>query len=128
MAEPINYSQEKEIITAVFWIWTIGFVITCVLPVFLQIFTWLKTGIYPEKDLYWLFADVSCAATDFRSAGFNGKDLCRLDYIEFTDWVGANKIINWMFDLHVGVVFLALSLYLALSILCGILQEARGGG
>ena len=119
MMEQVNSSKRQQLIMRVYqglglaWMigFIMGFIITCILPVFQQIKTWLKTGIFPEKDLYWFFADVSCAATNFQAAGFQGMDLCRPNYIEFTDWVGVNKIINWIFDLHIGVVFLLLSLF-----------------
>lgn len=59
---------------------------------------WLKYGRLPERDLHWLFADSGCAATSWKHIGFAGKDYCRPDYVQFTDWIGVNKVLNYVFD------------------------------
>ena len=89
--------------------WIVGFIMFCVLYPYQQIVGWLKTGIFPPRDLYWSFADVSCAATGWKAQGFTGMDVCRVDHIEFTDWVGVNRIFNWVFDIHTGILFLVAS-------------------
>lgn len=75
-----------------------------IVPLSQQAKTWLKTGVIPPKDLYWYTADVKCAATNWQAKGWEGMDLCRPNYIHFTDWVGVDRIINFVFDLHVAVI------------------------
>lgn len=119
---PLKEQAISFIINGIVWGWTIGFIMTCVLPVYQQALSWLKTGVVPPRDLYWFFADVSCAATNWQAEGFEGMELCRPDYIEFTDWVGVDQILNWFYDLHVGIVFLAAS-FLLYSVIAAITED-----
>ncbi len=96
--------------TAVAWGWIIGLLTTCVLPIYQQIMAWLKTGIVPERDLYWVFAGTSCAATNWEARGFEGMEICRPDHINFTNWVGVDQMLNWFYDWHIGLVFLLVSI------------------
>ena len=68
--------------------------------------TWLQTGVFPERDLLWLMSEPSCNYTGWVAKGFEGKDVCRLQEIYVTDWVGVNKIINWFLDLQFFVSWL----------------------
>lgn len=72
-------------------------------PLFEQALSWLKTGIIPERDLFWATADVRCEATGYQAKGFEGMEICRPDYIHFTDWVGIDRIINYAFDIHIAL-------------------------
>jgi hypothetical protein len=31
-------------------------------------------------------------------------DLCRPEYIKFSDWIGVDRILNYLFDVHLLVV------------------------
>lgn len=85
---------------------SLGLVIAGILGGVLPTITWLKTGVFPERDLLWLMSDPSCYYTDWVIKGLEGKDACRLDEIYVTDWVGLNKIINWFLDLQLFVSWL----------------------
>ena len=85
---------------------SLGLVIAGILGGVLPTITWLKTGVFPERDLLWLMSDPSCYYTDWVIKGLEGKDACRLDEIYVTDWVGLNKINNWFLDLQLFVSWL----------------------
>jgi len=76
------------------------------LPLFNQAASWLRTGAMPERDLFWATASDRCEATQWYALGWEGKDLCRPDSIHFTEWVGANEILNYVFDVNIAVVAL----------------------
>ena len=109
----------------VFGIFILIGIFVCFNVVMDQIIEWLRHGIWYERDLFWMVADVSCAKTNWIAEGFKGMDLCRQNNIKFTDWVGVNRIINWLFDLHV-VFILLLSSLIGLSVLV-ILRKALHG-
>jgi hypothetical protein len=69
-------------------------VIFIVRPIYDQIYSWLKTGYAPVRDLHWAVAPVSCSATNYQPKGFRGMDLCREDYVDFTGWIGLDRILN----------------------------------
>ena len=71
-------------------------------------FTWLETGVFPERDLLWLMSESSCYNTGWIAKGFEGLDACRLEEIYVTDWVGLNKILNWFFDLQLFLSWLVI--------------------
>lgn len=73
-------------------------------PLLEQALSWLKTGIVPERDLFWATANVRCEATGYKAKGFEGMELCRPDYISFTDWVGIDRVINYIFDIHIALI------------------------
>jgi hypothetical protein len=75
-----------------------------VMPIFSQALSWLKVGIIPKRDLFWVTAGVKCEATGYKAKGFEGMDLCRPDYIHFSDWAGVDSIINYIFDVHIAVI------------------------
>ena len=52
---------------------------------------WLQHGYLPPRDGFWLYALVEC-----------GESWCRPENLAPTDWVGVNRIINWIMDLHVA--------------------------
>ncbi len=58
-----------------------------------QFFEWLKTGITPARDLFWVMGE--------------SDTLISPAYMHVTDWVGANQIINYFLDLHLGVIAIA---------------------
>jgi len=62
---------------------------------------WLQTGVVVDTDLKWALADVQCYATNFEPKGWEGKDVCRNDNIVFTDWVGANQLLNSIAEIHI---------------------------
>jgi len=85
---------------------SLGLVIAALLGGVLPTLTWLQTGVFPERDLLWLMSEPSCKYTGWVAKGFEGKDVCRLQEIYVTDWVGVNKIINWFLDLQFFVSWL----------------------
>lgn len=75
-----------------------------------QAIVWLKNGVWPEVDLFFLTAPVSCAETNWEAKGFEGMRICTVRYHNFTEWVGVDKIINWVFDVHVSLLALGIVL------------------
>lgn len=69
-----------------------------------QATTWLKYGYAPERDLYWLIADSECSSSNVMYKGFSGRDLCRTEKIVFTEMVGMNKIVHYIFDIHIIII------------------------
>jgi len=55
-----------------------------------QAVVWLQHGYIPVRDGFWLFALAEC-----------GESWCRPEGLTLTDWVGFNRIISWILDLHV---------------------------
>jgi hypothetical protein len=83
------------LIIYVFGLITLGFgYLLVVRPIFDQLYSGLKTGEFPSRDLHWAVAPVSCSATSYQPEGFRGMDVCREDYIYFTSWIGLDKILN----------------------------------
>ena len=72
---------------------------------------WLESGVFPERDLLWWLSDPRCYATNWVARGFEGMDACRLAYIDVTDMVGLDKIINWFLDLNLVTAWLLLSFF-----------------
>ena len=72
---------------------------------------WLGSGVFPERDLFWLFGSPWCESSiwDILSGS---SDSCRRSYIEFTEAVGLNKIMNWLFDLPLFFVWLFSAFFL----------------
>jgi hypothetical protein len=105
----LTYKSISFAIQFLCYCWVVGAAMFLVIPLYSQAISWLKHGFSPERDLFWLLSDVSCAATNFEPKGFEGMDLCRSSYIIFTDWVGVNQVMNWFCDFHVSVFFIAAS-------------------
>jgi hypothetical protein len=85
---------------------------------FQQGITWLETGVAPPRDLFWLSAPTDCAATGGVTTTFiEGKDLCREDVRDFTDLVGRNRIVNWLFDLHLALLAIGAYVMFVLTLL-----------
>lgn len=55
-----------------------------------QLFIWLKTGQYVSRDFFWLIGEE--------------ETLISSPYVQITDWVGVNKILNYLFDVHLGII------------------------
>ena len=36
--------------------------------------------------------------------GFDGMTLCRPDRMHFTDWVGVDRILNYVFDMNIAAI------------------------
>jgi len=75
-----------------------------IMPIFQQIMSWLKHGVIPERDLFWFIAEPKCYNTGWVAQGWKGMDLCRVENINFTGWVGVDKIINFIFDIHISIL------------------------
>jgi len=104
MSEVTNTQKIVEKIVQAFGFATLIIAILFILkPLLDQALSWLKTGVVPERDLFWATADVRCEATGYQAKGFEGMELCRPDYIHFTDWVGIDRIINYVFDIHIAL-------------------------
>lgn len=59
-----------------------------------QLFIWLKTGKYESRDFFWVMGQQ--------------ETLISSPYIHITDWIGANNILNYLFDIHLGVIAILL--------------------
>ena len=83
-------------------------ILIMILPIigaFDQATIWLKTGTAPPRDLFWLTAPEVCAESYGKGLkGFASKDLCRPSQIDFTEWVGMNKILNQVYDINLLVL------------------------
>ncbi|WP_209834297.1 hypothetical protein [Ruegeria sp. HKCCE3926] len=78
-----------------FWIFVVVICIvpmSVALPVMGQALEWLREGHVQPRDGFWLYALYEC-----------GESWCRPSYLTLTDWVGVNRIINWVLDLHVAI-------------------------
>lgn len=62
-----------------------------------QAIEWLQVGMASPRDGFWLYALSDC-----------GSGSCRPDVLNATEWVGVNRIINWMLDLHVAIYAIVL--------------------
>lgn len=80
-----------------------SYIVALGLPV-TQGFAWLKTGVVPDRDLFWLLADTKCQATGWTAMGWTGMDACREPYWHISDWVGLNQLVNWAADIHLSIV------------------------
>lgn len=98
--------------------------VICLMVVLGQALAWLETGKVPPRDLFWITADVYCP--EGGEGGWEGKDICRPASIVFTDWVGANKIINFAMDTNIAIVTLVAATLISWLILAIIdaLQDA----
>jgi hypothetical protein len=78
-----------------FWAYVLTLVpivmIGLALPLAVQALEWLQYGVVSSRDGFWLYALSEC-----------GEGSCRPPFVAPTDWVGANRIINWIMDLHVA--------------------------
>ncbi|MDA7816443.1 hypothetical protein N9A27_07470 [Porticoccaceae bacterium] len=89
----------------------VGFFFVIGFGIFEPAILWLGSGTFPERDLFWLIGSPSCESSiwDFFSGS---SDACRRSYIEFTEAVGLNKIVNWFFDLPLFFVWLFSTFFL----------------
>ncbi|MGK7754681.1 MULTISPECIES: hypothetical protein [unclassified Roseovarius] len=94
------------------FVWLIVAAMMVFLPLFHQAQHWLKFGEIPHRDLYWLFADVSCAETNWQARGWVGMDTCRDPSMFTTGWIGFDKITSFILDLHTAIVFIGGSIIL----------------
>ena len=65
---------------------------------------WLDTGYYPKRDLFWLFGS-GCDTSIWSDIGSGASDACRIQGGLYTEMVGLNKMINWLFDLDLGYLW-----------------------
>lgn len=113
----LNWILQKAAITfaaASMIAWMLAFIVYGVGPLLEQALEWLELGYTTPRDLFWVTAETRCAATGWEHMGTEGKKLCRVDYIQFTDMVGANRLLNWGLGIHVGVWFLVATLLFAI--------------
>ncbi len=57
-----------------------------------QLKEWLEFGYFPARDGFWLY-----------SLSYCGENWCIPQSLTLTDWVGVNRVINWVLDIHVVV-------------------------
>jgi len=96
----------------VFGLWGLFGILMVILPIGQQIVYWLRYGDIIPRDLFWLFAPPSCAATNWQARGWEGKDICRSETLYQTGWIGADKIISFSLDLHVTLIYMIASISL----------------
>ena len=102
----------KEVINScLLWMWIMVGFFAAIYGLFFPASVWLKSGVFPERDLLWWLSDPRCDATNWVARGFEGMDACRLAYIDVTDMVGLDKIINWFLDLNLVTAWLLLSFF-----------------
>jgi len=89
--------------------WLLAFVMMVGLPLVQQVMYWLRYGELVDRDLYWLIAEASCAQTNWQAMGWEGKELCRNEALYQTGWIGADRIIGFVLDLHLSLIFIAAS-------------------
>lgn len=95
------------VIVAGYSIWILG----------LQAYEWMAYGKVNDYDIFWIIAKNSdCLNNHNIQPGY--EILCRNERIQFTDWVGVNKIFRYLMDVNLailgGVIVCVLGLYLNL--------------
>ena len=76
-------------------------------PLWTQISAWLKFGNWYPRDVFWLISNPDCRTPAIEFPGSSLKDRCREDYLQVTEWVGVNQIVNYIFSWHVSLLFLS---------------------
>ncbi|MDC1018140.1 hypothetical protein OAR36_06770 [Pseudomonadales bacterium] len=89
------------------YIFSFGFLVF--LPLLQQITGWLNTAEWLPRDLYWFIAEPKCFDTNWVAMGWTGKDICRVDEIQFTNMAGLNLLLNWFVGLHISIIWLICS-------------------
>lgn len=78
-----------------FWVYVLALMfmvmVGLALPLAAQALEWLQDGAASPRDGFWLHALSEC-----------GEGSCRPLFVAPTDWVGVNRIINWIMDQHVA--------------------------
>lgn len=69
-----------------------------------QVHAWRGGEAVPPRDVFWLLADKSCAATEWQDLGWHGKDLCRVDAIMISEIPKIDQIANIAFDFNVAAI------------------------
>jgi hypothetical protein len=93
-----NLFEDFLILIAQFAFWAyvlaLAFVVMggLALPLAAQALEWLQDGAASPRDGFWLYALYDC-----------GEGWCRPEFVAPTGWVGVNRIINWIMDLHVAI-------------------------
>jgi hypothetical protein len=89
-----------------------------------QVIVWLETGVMPVRNLFWAIADTGCQKTGWVSKGWEGMDICRNTYFQFTDAIGLNKILNSIFDVNVAVhsIFLGIICLVLMALWIGYME------
>ena len=77
--------------------------ITCIAIPFEQFFQWLRTGIVPSRDIYWLI-NITTGIEPNSLIVMNDSSMVLSNYYQITDWVGLNKIFNFICSIHIGVI------------------------
>lgn len=70
---------------------------------------WLEYGKWPERDFLYLLGSSDCSDTYWRSSWQTLKDWCRPESINVTNWVGLDKLLNYLLDLNVSLVGIPVS-------------------
>jgi hypothetical protein len=93
-----NLWEDFLILVSQFGLWVyvlaLGFMVMFGLafPLAAQALEWLQDGVASPRDGFWLYTLSEC-----------GEGSCRPLFVAPTDWVGVNRIINWIMELHVAV-------------------------
>jgi hypothetical protein len=78
-----------------FWIYLLALMLTVMVGLAVSLgaqgLEWLQDGSLSPRDGFWLYALSEC-----------GEASCRPLFVAPTDWVGVDRIINWIMDLHVA--------------------------
>ena len=72
-------------------------------PLAEQVYIWLRYGVFPPRDILWLIAPSDCYFFGSYEGPLSGKDFCRAISLDATNWVGLNRVLNYLADTHVGV-------------------------
>lgn len=75
------------------FVWVAGFALIGVTAIAFigQALGWLEHGHLPPRDGLWLYTLAEC-----------GENWCRPESLTPTDWVGVNRIVNSIMELHVA--------------------------
>ena len=83
---------------------------------------WLEHGKWPERDLLYLLGSSDCSESYWRSSWQTLKDWCRPESISVTNWVGVDKLLNYLLDVNVSLVGITVS-FLVMSKVMGFLDN-----
>ena len=64
---------------------------------------WLRDGYFPDRDVKFLLSSPYCKLTDWEPMGFKGMDICRREFIYFSEWVGVNRILNGLAEVNLAI-------------------------
>jgi hypothetical protein len=83
---------------------------------------WLEYGKWPERDLLYFLGSSDCGDSYWRSSWQTLKDWCRPESVNVTNWVGLDKLLNYLLDVNISLVGMPVS-FIVIAKVMGFLEE-----